>query len=72
MPAEARNHAAMRRAFMVSAGVLATVTAAAMVMVFIVLVADLIQGLLGATAGPAIGRAQTAVWWMVTNRDLPP
>ena len=72
MQADAHAHAAFRRAFMVSAGVLATVTAAAMVMVFIVLVADLIQQLLGITVAPAVGSARTTFWWIVTNRDFPP
>jgi hypothetical protein len=70
--AEARTHAAVRRAFMVSAGVLAMVTAAAMILVFIVLVADLVQHLLGITVAPAVGHVRTSFWWIVTNRDLPP
>ena len=72
MVARAHRHPATRRTAMVAGGVLATITAAAVVLLFVVLVAEVIQNVLGITVTPAIGTARSTFWWIISNRDLPP
>ena len=72
MVAQAHPHPAARRAFSVTAGVLAVIVAAAMMMVFVVLVASVVQNVLGIAVTPTIGTARSTFWWVVSNRDLPP
>lgn len=61
-----------RHAFSVAVGVLAVIVAAAMTMVFVVLVADIVQHVLGVAVTPAVRTARGAFWWVLTNRNLPP
>lgn len=71
----AADHGAAKRTVAQPPGagsVRALAVAFAMVMMFVTLIAGVVQSLIEPAMAPIIGNAQTAFWWVAANRDLLP